>query len=79
MRSQVDTQVLAILLRDERVRFVFPGTPAARGAPLLLRDALPFFDPLGARLAAQRYRLVRTFTRPRGGAAATLSALRGKP
>ena len=79
VRSQVDTQVLAILLRDDHVRFVFPGTPPARGAPLLLRDALPFFDPLGARLAAQRYRLVRTFTRPRGGAAATLSVLRGKP
>jgi 4-amino-4-deoxy-L-arabinose transferase-like glycosyltransferase len=68
LKSAAVTFVLEFLLDDPKVRFVYGDDPRARQAKLILQDSLPFPDPAGQPLLdSGRYRLVRTFHRPRDG------------
>jgi hypothetical protein len=68
MKSAAVTFVLEFLLDDPDIKFVFGDDPRARRAKLILQDSLPFPDPAGQPLLdSGRFRLVRTFHRPRDG------------
>jgi len=79
LKSAAVTWVPEFLLDDPDVRFVYADHPRAPEATLAVQDALPFPDVAGRRLIRERgLRLVRTFERPRGGAAVRLYE-RGAP
>lgn len=68
MKSAAVTFVLEFLLDDPDITFVYGDDPRAKRAKLILQDTLPFPDPAGQPLLdSGRFRLVRTFHRPRHG------------
>jgi 4-amino-4-deoxy-L-arabinose transferase-like glycosyltransferase len=68
MKSAAVTFVLEFLLDDPKLTFVYGDDPRAKRAKLIVQDTLPFPDPAGQPLLdSGRFRLVRTFHRPRDG------------
>ncbi len=68
MKSAAVTFVLEFLLKKPNVTFVYGDDPRAQRAKLILQDTLPFPDPAGEPLLRSgKFRLVRTFHRPRNG------------
>ncbi|HEY8866344.1 MAG TPA: glycosyltransferase family 39 protein [Solirubrobacteraceae bacterium] len=81
VRMQAATEVLELMLHDPRVHFVYANQPAAQRATIVVRDIVPFGDvnanALLARRGAGAFRLVATFTRPRGSGAVRVYARPG--
>ena len=68
LKSAAVTFVLEFLLDDPKVTFVYGEDPRAKRAKLIVQDTLPFPDPAGQPLLdSGRFRLVRTYHRPRNG------------
>jgi hypothetical protein len=72
LRYAALTEVLDLML-DNRFRFVDSDEPDAGRARFIVRDVGPFADPRAESLIRRaRFRIVRRFQRPRGGATVIL-------